>query len=88
MGDVIMAWMLLWRAVAAQPGIEKHLGPRTGDARRRECERNRQAAFSEGQVQTACYFINTLLPVTLGKMAAIERLDDAVVAISEVGFGG
>jgi alkylation response protein AidB-like acyl-CoA dehydrogenase len=88
MGDVIMAWMLLWRAVAAQPGVEKHLGPLTGDARRQECERNRQAAFYEGQVYTACYFINTLLPVTLGKMDAIQCLDDAVVAMPETGFGG
>ncbi|MDJ0810235.1 MAG: acyl-CoA dehydrogenase [Desulfobacterales bacterium] len=87
MGDVVMAWMLLWRAVAAQAGVEKHLGHLAGEARRRECESNRQAAFYSGQVHSARYFINNLLPVSLGRMAAIRRLDDAVVAIPEDGFG-
>jgi hypothetical protein len=87
MGDVIMAWLLLWRAVAAQPGIEKHLGREKDKDRARACA-SRKAAFYTGQVDTARYFINTILPVTAGKMAAIRRLDDAVVAMSETGFGG
>ncbi len=87
MGDVIMAWMLLWRAVAAQPGVEKHLGQLGGEDRRRENAGNRQAAFYSGQVYTARYFINTVLPATLGKMEAIQRRDDAVVAMPETGFG-
>ncbi len=86
MGDVIMAWMLLWRAVAAQPGIEKHRG-RTRDEDRVRAGASRQAAFYTGQVHTARYFINTILPVTAGKMTAIRRLDDAVVAMPETGFG-
>ncbi|MDJ0668140.1 MAG: acyl-CoA dehydrogenase [Desulfobacterales bacterium] len=87
MGDVIMAWMLLWRAVAARPGIEAHLGDLTGEERRRECARNRQAAFYEGQVQAARYFVNDRLPVSRGKMAAIQNLDDAVITMPDAGFG-
>ena len=87
MGDVIMAWMLLWRAVAAQPGIEKHLGRLKDEDQTRTCERNRQAAYYTGQVHTARYFIKAILPVTLGKMAAIRHLDDAAVAMPETGFG-
>ena len=88
MGDVIMAWMLLWRAVAAQPGIEKHPGREKDKDRTQACGGSRQAAFYIGQIDTARHFINTILPVTAGKMAAIRRLDDAVVAMSETGFGG
>nr|MBL0714468.1 acyl-CoA dehydrogenase C-terminal domain-containing protein [Desulfobacterales bacterium] len=87
MGDVVMAWMLLWRAVAARPGLKKILGDRTGEDRRRECERNRKAAYYEGQMHSARYFINTLLPVTLGKMDSIRALDHAVVELPEAGFG-
>jgi hypothetical protein len=88
MGDVIMAWMLLWRAVAARPGIEAHLADLTGEDRQRECARNRQAAFYEGQVHAAHYFVHNLLPVALGKMAAIQNLDDAVITMPDAGFGG
>ncbi len=87
MGDVVMAWMLLWRAVAAQPGIDQHLGGLEGEVRAQQCADSRQAAFYDGQVHTARYFINAILPVTLGKMAAIRRLEDAAVAMPETGFG-
>jgi hypothetical protein len=39
-------------------------------------------------VQTARYFINSLLPVTLGKMDAIMAAESAVVDMPEAAFGG
>ncbi len=75
MGDVVMGWMLLWRAAVA---AEKLL----------DGAKKKDKAFYESQATTARYFINNVLPVTEGKMNAIQGLDDAVVAMPEVGFGG
>ena len=75
MGDVVMAWMLLWRSAVAAEKLQAGA-------------KKKDKAFYESQATTARYFINNVLPVTLGKMNAIEGLDDAVVAMPEVGFGG
>jgi hypothetical protein len=88
MGDVVMAWMLLWRASVAVPQLERLVGPAAGEERGSKIEGHKQAAFYEGQVQAARYFINSLLPVTMGKMTAILAADSAVVDIPEAAFGG
>ncbi len=51
-GDVVMAWMLLWRARIAAEGLAA--GPKGKDA-----------LFYEGQIKSAEFFVHTLLPVTL-----------------------
>lgn len=73
-GDVIMAWMLLWRATIAAEKIET--------------ARKKDKVFYEGQLKTAEYFITCVLPVTQGKMAAILGANMAAVEISEDAFGG
>lgn len=73
-GDVCMAWMLLWRAMLSSRALEKGAG-------------QKDAAFYEGQVKSAEYFIEAVLPVTLGRMAAIEAMGGAVVEIPEASFG-
>jgi hypothetical protein len=75
MGDVIMAWMLLWRAALAQAQL-------TAGARKKDID------FYEGQVKTAEFFIHTLLPATLGKMNGIARCHGAAVEMSDAAFGG
>jgi hypothetical protein len=75
MGDVIMAWMLLWRASVAAPG--------TADQTNRK-----DLAFYEGQMMTAMFYIETLLPVAMGKMDAIEKSSPAALEISDDAFGG
>ncbi|MBA3035867.1 MAG: acyl-CoA dehydrogenase [Desulfobacterium sp.] len=85
-GDVVMAWMLLWRAVIAAPKLEKLAG--TGPERRAKIEKDKNAAFYEGQLKSAEFFINALLPVTSGKMDAIFGLSSSVVDIPEASFGG
>ncbi|MFP4040149.1 MAG: acyl-CoA dehydrogenase [Desulfosudaceae bacterium] len=72
-GDVVMAWMLLWRASVA---AEK-LGGKAKDA-----------AFYEGQMKSAAFFINTQLPVTLGKMDSVLATDTAAIDIEDPSFGG
>ncbi len=74
-GDVVMAWMLLWRAAIAQEALGK------GAAKKDQ-------AFYEGQVKSAEFFIGSILPVTIGKMKAIKGGCTAAVTISEDSFGG
>ena len=75
MGDTILAWMLLWRAVVAS---EKLAGK----------TRKKDAAFYEGQIKTAEFFIQTELPLTVGKMESIKGGCAAAIEISDDGFGG
>ncbi|MEZ4549349.1 MAG: acyl-CoA dehydrogenase [Desulfobacterales bacterium] len=88
MGDIIMAWMLLWRANVAAPKLADLVGDVTGEERLEKLNKNKNAAFYEGQVKSAEYFIQAILPVTLGKMKAIEASSKAIVEIPEVAFGG
>ncbi len=73
MGDVIMGWFLLWRAVVAS---EKMEGAKKKDV-----------AFYEGQLKNAEYFIQTIIPVTLGKMESINGFCSASIDISDEAFG-
>ncbi|MBI9074166.1 MAG: acyl-CoA dehydrogenase [Desulfatibacillum sp.] len=75
MGDVIMAWMLLWRAVVAAPKIEKQ-------------KKQQEKDYYEGQVKTAEFFIFNMIPVTLGKMDSINITNTAALEISDSCFGG
>ncbi|MBU0991109.1 MAG: acyl-CoA dehydrogenase [Proteobacteria bacterium] len=74
MGDTIMAWMLLWRAVVAAPKIEG--------------AKKKDQAFYQGQVKTAEFFINVVVPATIGKIEGILAMHPAAIDIPDDGFGG
>ncbi len=74
-GDVVMSWLLLWRATIAAEKLENGA-------------KKKDAAFYEGQLKSAEFFVHCLLPVTLGKMEAILTTNSAVVDIAEDSFGG
>jgi alkylation response protein AidB-like acyl-CoA dehydrogenase len=74
-GDVVLAWLHLWRAAAAATALEKGA-------------KKKDAAFYEGQLKSAEFFIHTILPVTNGKMKAILETNGAIVDIPEAAFGG
>jgi len=74
-GDVMLAWMLLWRANAAAAALEAGA-------------KKKDAAFYEGQLKSAEFFIHSILPVTLGKMDAILDTNAAAVEIEDASFGG
>ena len=74
-GDVVLAWMLLWRGVVAAQKLEKGA-------------KKKDQAFYEGQLKSVQYFTQAVLPVTMGKMDAIMATSSAAVDISEDGFGG
>ena len=88
MGDVIMAWMHLWRAMVAWPELEKLAGSADLQAVKQKVAKNKDAAFYDGQIKSAEFFIHTILPVTLGKMNAIMAGNPAAVEIDEKSFGG
>ncbi|MEE4137110.1 MAG: acyl-CoA dehydrogenase [Desulforhopalus sp.] len=72
-GDVMVAWMLLWRASIAAPLCGKS---------------GKDAAFYKGQVKSAEFFTGAMLPVALGKMEAILSNNAAAAEIEEASFGG
>ncbi len=74
-GDVVMSWLLLWRATIAAEKLDNGA-------------KKKDAAFYEGQLKSAEFFANCVLPVTLGKMNAILATSSAAVDISEDSFGG
>ncbi|MGM0788090.1 MAG: acyl-CoA dehydrogenase, partial [Thermodesulfobacteriota bacterium] len=73
-GDVVMAWMLVWRAAIAEKALEK--------------AKKKDVAFYEGQIKSAQFFCNTVLPTTHGKINAIMAMDGAAVEIDEASFIG
>ena len=74
-GDVILAWMLLWRAAVAAEALEKGA-------------KKKDVAFYEGLLKSAEFFMHSILPITHGKMEAILNTNGAAVEISEAAFGG
>jgi alkylation response protein AidB-like acyl-CoA dehydrogenase len=74
-GDTIMAWMLLWRAVVATEKLSDNA-------------KKKDVPFYKGQIKTAEFFIQTLLPATIGNMDAIMNTCAAAVEIDDEGFGG
>jgi alkylation response protein AidB-like acyl-CoA dehydrogenase len=74
-GDVIMAWLLLWRAAVAAQKLES-------------TPKKKDVVFYEGQIKSAEFFIYSILPITFGKMKAILALNGAAVEIAEDSFGG
>lgn len=74
MGDVLMGWMLLWRAAVAAPKIEGAKG--------------RDTAFYKGQIKSAQFYMDTVLPVVNGRMQSIQEASPAAMEIEEESFGG
>ena len=74
-GDVVLAWMLLWRASIAATKLES--GAKSKDK-----------AFYHGQIKSAEFFTQSVLPVTMGKMDAIMAGSGAAVEMDDKSFGG
>ncbi len=85
-GDVIMGWMLLWRAVTATEKLESICGDSIGEERTKKIEKHKNGAFYDGQLKTAGYFIASKLPITAGKMESILASNGAVMAIQDKAF--
>ncbi|MBF0113126.1 MAG: acyl-CoA dehydrogenase C-terminal domain-containing protein, partial [Desulfamplus sp.] len=86
-GDITMAWMLLWRASVAAPKLLQKAGSLDRAVVKEKSEKNKDVAYYAGQIMTAEFFINTILPSTLGKMDAIVDGDKSVEEMPEASFG-
>ena len=86
-GDIIMAWMHLWRATVAAPTLEKLAGSLDEAARKKAVQDDKQAVFYEGILQCAEYYILSVLPGTLGAMQAIALGSSAVMNMPDAAYG-
>ena len=86
-GDLSIAWMLLWRASIAAPKLLKKAGSLEKETIAEKAPKNKDVAFYAGQVQTAQFFINKIIPATMGKMDAVFEGDTSVEDMPEVSFG-
>ncbi|MBF0572885.1 MAG: acyl-CoA dehydrogenase C-terminal domain-containing protein, partial [Desulfamplus sp.] len=86
-GDITMAWMLLWRAAVSSPKLEQKAGSLERSVIKEQAEKNKDVAYYAGQIMTAEFFINTILPSALGKMDAIIEGDKSVEEMPEASFG-
>jgi len=72
-GDVLMAWMLLWRATIASDKLAAK-------------PKKKDLAFYNGILTSARFFSASVLPVTLGKMDTVMAGDTAAMDIDEEAF--
>lgn len=73
-GDVIMAWMLLWRASIAAEKIKK--------------ARNKDKPFYDGLLKSLQFFVDSYLPITMGNLNALMITSSAAVDIDLASFAG
>jgi alkylation response protein AidB-like acyl-CoA dehydrogenase len=74
LGDVIVAWLLLWQAEVALAALAADTG---SDADR---------AFYEGKVAAARFFARTVLPTVTPQWAIAEGTDNALMELPEEAF--
>ena len=74
-GEVVLSWMLLWRATIAKQAL-------AGKAKKKD------VPFYEGQIKSLEFFVYTILPATRGKMDAILATNGAAIEIDEASFIG
>ena len=86
-GDVCLAWMHVWRATVATARLEKIVGSLDPADRMLKASESREVAFYEGVLQTAKFYLNVMIPVTIGKMTAIRSGDTSTLDIPEVSLG-
>jgi hypothetical protein len=86
-GDVVFAWMHLWRASVAAPKLMQNEDAIDNGTVKAKLPGNKDAAYYAGQIASARFFINTLLPGTHGKMDAIYEGDSSVEDIADASFG-
>jgi len=88
-GDVVVAWFLAWGAVIAQEKLKELFAKKKkeDEASQQEfIQKNSEAAFLAGKLQSAKFFIGNILPITDGKIAALKWGDVSVWETAEKSF--
>jgi len=73
-GDTTMAWLLLWRATVAAQKLEK--------------AKKKDKPFYEGVIKSLQFYVQTQLPITLGRFAALMNTSSIAVDIEDNMFPG
>lgn len=88
-GDVVMGFLLLWQAHIADRrlrGIFEEHNANDRKARDAVVANNRSAAFYQGKIASARFFINQTLTLAPGKAKAIMNSDVSALEITDDGF--
>ena len=64
-----MAWMLLWRATIAVQKLEK--------------AKKKDKSFYQGMIKSLQFYVETQLPITLGRFNALMNASSAAVDIED-----
>jgi alkylation response protein AidB-like acyl-CoA dehydrogenase len=91
MGEVCMGWLLFWQAGIAAKTLNamlrnERIDPLDVGRRADFLGRSPEAAFYDGKVQSARYFIKNVLPQADALAAAIRNEDLSVIAVHNGGF--
>lgn len=78
-GDIIIGWMLLWQA---KTSYEK-LQPASDHTAEDKAGRILQAEFYSQKINTAKFFIASILPQVYGKIASIKNYDRTILEIKD-----
>jgi len=91
MGKIVSAWLLLWQAGIARKKLddlcaEKGIDPVDAQALSVLVKENRDAAFYDGKIKTARFFIKHVLPEIGGTIKSIKSEDLSFVEIANESF--
>lgn len=91
MGEICMGWLLFWQAGVAAKRLnticrDNGIDPFDAGQRGEFLCRNKEAAFYDGKMQSARFFIKNVLPQVDGVAAAIRNEDLSIMAVNNDGF--
>lgn len=92
MGKVILAWLLLWEAGVAKEKLgkvsrEAGIDPEDGLALGQLIKSNIDAAFCDGKIKSARYYVKHVLPEVEAAARAIKSEDLSMIDIADESFG-
>jgi alkylation response protein AidB-like acyl-CoA dehydrogenase len=91
MGNICVGWLLFWEACIATKRLtaifeENHIDPLDAAEKSEFLSKNQEAAFYDGKVNSARFFIKNVLPQVDGIVAAIKNEDLSLMTIHDDGF--
>jgi len=91
MGEICMGWLLFWQAGVAAKRLnaicrDNRIDPLDAGEKGKFVAGNKEAAFYDGKVQSARFFIKNVLPQVDGLAAAIRNEDLSIMAVNNDSF--
>lgn len=83
MGDVILGWMHLWQMTICTKYLSRYDVDLNDDKVFTVIKKKKRAGFYYGKILSARFYINTLLPKTMGKLEGLTSDADPVLKISK-----